>query len=98
VLIINFHDIPNSLTRPALDHPPDAALNGVRFQKSAKVLVSSNTDKTILLPDTDSIFRGLSTHKQFLVTLVKAGVIDPTKVTRTARENAASIAGLLLTN
>jgi chaperonin GroEL len=28
---------------------------------------------------------------------VKAGVIDPTKVTRTALQNAASIAGLLLT-
>jgi len=31
------------------------------------------------------------------VDLVKAGVIDPTKVTRTALQNAASIAGLLLT-
>jgi len=29
--------------------------------------------------------------------LVKAGVIDPTKVTRTALQNAASVAGLLLT-
>ena len=29
--------------------------------------------------------------------LVKAGVIDPTKVTRTAIENAASVAGLMLT-
>ena len=29
--------------------------------------------------------------------LMKAGVIDPTKVTRCALENAASIAGLLLT-
>ena len=29
--------------------------------------------------------------------LVKAGVIDPTKVTRTALQNAASIAALLLT-
>lgn len=29
--------------------------------------------------------------------LIKAGVIDPTKVTRTALENAASISGLLLT-
>ena len=28
---------------------------------------------------------------------MKAGVIDPTKVTRTALQNAASIAGLLLT-
>jgi len=29
--------------------------------------------------------------------LVKAGVIDPTKVTRTALQNASSIAGLMLT-
>jgi chaperonin GroEL len=29
--------------------------------------------------------------------LVKAGVLDPAKVTRTAMQNAASIAGLLLT-
>jgi chaperonin GroEL len=29
--------------------------------------------------------------------LVAAGVIDPTKVTRTALQNAASIAGLMLT-
>ena len=29
--------------------------------------------------------------------LVKAGVIDPAKVTRTALQNAASIAGLMLT-
>ena len=29
--------------------------------------------------------------------IVAAGVIDPTKVTRTALQNAASIAGLLLT-
>ena len=31
------------------------------------------------------------------VVVVAAGVIDPTKVTRTALQNAASIAGLLLT-
>jgi chaperonin GroEL len=29
--------------------------------------------------------------------LIEAGVIDPTKVTRTALQNAASVAGLLLT-
>ena len=29
--------------------------------------------------------------------LMKAGIIDPTKVTRTALQNAASIAGLMLT-
>ncbi|MEA3115636.1 MAG: chaperonin GroEL, partial [Caballeronia sp.] len=31
------------------------------------------------------------------VDLVQAGVVDPTKVTRTALQNAASVAGLLLT-
>ena len=31
------------------------------------------------------------------VDLIKAGVVDPTKVTRTALQNAASISGLLLT-
>ena len=29
--------------------------------------------------------------------MIQAGVIDPTKVTRTALQNAASIAGLLIT-
>ena len=29
--------------------------------------------------------------------LLKAGVVDPTKVTRSALQNAASISGLLLT-
>jgi len=29
--------------------------------------------------------------------LIKAGIIDPTKVVRTALQNAASVAGLLLT-
>ena len=29
--------------------------------------------------------------------LIKAGVLDPAKVTRTALENAASVAGLILT-
>jgi chaperonin GroEL len=31
------------------------------------------------------------------VDLVKAGIVDPTKVTRTALQNASSISGLLLT-
>jgi len=32
------------------------------------------------------------------VDMVKAGIIDPTKVTRTALQNAASVATLLLTS
>ena len=37
------------------------------------------------------------TEEEDLVDLVDAGVIDPAKVTRTALQNAASIAGLMLT-
>ena len=40
---------------------------------------------------------GLNADTGELVDLVKAGVIDPAKVTRSALQNAASIAGLLLT-
>jgi chaperonin GroEL len=37
----------------------------------------------------------VATHEY--VDMIKAGIIDPTKVTRTALQNAASIAGLLIT-
>ena len=40
---------------------------------------------------------GYNARTEVFEDLVQAGVIDPTKVTRTALQNAASIAGLLLT-
>jgi chaperonin GroEL len=40
---------------------------------------------------------GFNANTGEYVDMVKAGIIDPTKVTRTALQNAASIAGLLLT-
>src|SRR6202034_2093169 len=40
---------------------------------------------------------GLNAATGELEDLVKAGIIDPAKVTRSALQNAASIAGLLLT-
>jgi chaperonin GroEL len=42
-------------------------------------------------------FEGFNAQSEKLEDLLKAGVIDPTKVSRIALENAASIAGLLLT-
>jgi chaperonin GroEL len=49
-----------------------------------------------VLESTDPHF-GYNAQTSVYEDLVKAGVIDPTKVTRTALQNAASIAGLLLT-
>ncbi|MEX0845750.1 MAG: chaperonin GroEL [Balneolaceae bacterium] len=40
---------------------------------------------------------GFNARTEVYEDLIKAGVIDPTKVTRTALQNAASVAGLMLT-
>jgi chaperonin GroEL len=45
----------------------------------------------------DDVKFGFNAETEEYEDLVKAGVIDPTMVTRTALQNAASIAGLLLT-
>jgi chaperonin GroEL len=58
----------------------------------AKVLVGKEKDG-----DTYNPHFGYNAQTSVFEDLVKAGVIDPTKVTRTALQNAASIAGLLLT-
>jgi len=41
--------------------------------------------------------QGFDAYKEEYVDMIDAGIIDPTKVTRTALQNAASVAGLLLT-
>ena len=40
---------------------------------------------------------GFDAYNETYVDMVKEGIVDPTKVTRTALENAASIASVLLT-
>ncbi|MBN2654184.1 MAG: chaperonin GroEL [Nitrospirae bacterium] len=44
----------------------------------------------------DSSF-GYDAYKEDYTDMIKAGIIDPTKVTRTALQNAASVSGLMLT-
>jgi chaperonin GroEL len=45
-----------------------------------------------------NINEGFDAQKEEYVDMVKAGIIDPAKVTRVALENAASVAGLVLTS
>jgi chaperonin GroEL len=47
--------------------------------------------------DNKDMAYGYNAQSGEFVDLVKAGVIDPTKVTRTALQNAGSIAALMLT-
>ena len=42
--------------------------------------------------------RGFDAASETYVDMIEAGIIDPTKVTRFALQNAASVAGLMLTN
>jgi chaperonin GroEL len=58
----------------------------------AKVIEGKEKDKDPFNPHF-----GYNAETGHFEDLVKAGVIDPTKVARTAMQNAASIAGLLLT-
>jgi chaperonin GroEL len=41
--------------------------------------------------------QGFDASSETYVDMIEAGIIDPTKVTRTALQNAASVAGLMLT-
>jgi chaperonin GroEL len=49
-----------------------------------------------LVESSDSVWDGYNLKTEEVVDMKEAGIIDPTKVTRTALENAASVAGTLL--
>ena len=76
-----------NIIRKALEAPlrqiaDNAGLNGILVVQKVKDMDGNN---------------GFDVAKEKYTDLVKAGVIDPAKVVRTALQNAASIAGLLLT-
>ena len=76
-----------NIIRKALEAPlrqiaDNAGLNGVLVVQKVKEMEGND---------------GFDVAKEKYTDLVKAGVIDPAKVVRTALQNAASIAGLLLT-
>ena len=79
--------IGSQIVRRAIEHPLKqlCANAGVDGGVVVKEVINSN----------GAIGYNVATDK--FEDLLKAGVVDPTKVTRTALQNAASIAGLLLT-
>ena len=52
--------------------------------------------KINLAPNTGEIWNGVDVKDGDIINLKEKGIIDPTKVTRTALENAASVAGTIL--
>ena len=76
------------IVRRACEEPVRQIVNNAGFEGAIvveKVRASANANF------------GYNAHTGQYEDLVAAGVIDPTKVTRTALQNAASIAGLMLT-
>jgi chaperonin GroEL len=65
-----------------------------------QVIENAGADGSIVvgkLLDANDPNRGFDAQTGEYVDMVKAGIIDPTKVVRLALQNAASVAGLLVT-
>src|SRR5262249_5417978 len=84
---------------------PDEEKTGVQIVRRAaqepcrRIAMNAGTDGAVVL---DKVKNGkgafgFNAATEAFEDLLKAGIIDPTKVVRTALQNAASVAGLLLT-
>jgi chaperonin GroEL len=76
-----------SIVKRALEEPIRQIVINAGFEGSV-VLEKTRKEKTNV---------GFDAISETYVDMVEAGIIDPTKVTRTALQNAASVAGLMLT-
>jgi chaperonin GroEL len=77
-----------NIVKKALEEPIRQIVNNAGLESSVivdKVKQSSNANE------------GFDAQKEEYVDMLKAGIIDPTKVTRSALQNASSVASLMLT-
>ena len=77
-----------SIIVKALEEPIRQIVNNTGLESSVIVEKVRSTDK----PN-----HGFDAQKEEYVDMLQAGIIDPTKVTRSALQNAASVAALMLT-
>jgi len=76
-----------TIVRRSLEEPLRTLANNAGVEGSVVVMEVKKGKRTF----------GYNVDKDEYVDMLEAGIIDPTKVTRTALQNAASIAGLMLT-
>ncbi len=79
--------IGSMIVKRALEEPLRTLANNAGLEGSVVVERVKGEKKTV----------GFDVDKEKFVDMFEAGIIDPTKVTRTALQNASSVAGLLLT-
>jgi chaperonin GroEL len=77
-----------SIVKKALEEPIRQIVNNAGLESSVVVDKVKSSDKQNF---------GFDAQKEEYVDMLHAGIIDPTKVTRSALQNAASVAGLMLT-
>ncbi len=79
---------------------------GVEIVKKAleepikQIIANAGVEATLIVEkvkENKNINYGYDAYAEKYVDMMEAGIIDPTKVTRTALQNAASVAGLMLT-
>ncbi|HHW20909.1 chaperonin GroEL [Thermodesulfovibrio thiophilus] len=65
-----------------------------------QIIANAGVEATLIVEkvkENKNINYGYDAYQEKFVDMMEAGIIDPTKVTRTALQNAASVAGLMLT-
>jgi chaperonin GroEL len=92
-----------SLDKVKLDHDQQIGVNIVKRaleEPIRQIVANAGIEGSIVVEKVkeskDPNF-GYDAYKEEYTDMLKAGIIDPTKVTRTALQNAASVAGLMLT-
>ncbi len=92
-----------SLDKLKLDHDQQIGVNIVKRaleEPIRQIVANAGMEGSIVVErikeSKDANF-GYDAYKEEYTDMLKAGIIDPTKVTRIALQNAASIAGLMLT-
>jgi chaperonin GroEL len=76
------------LVKKALTYPLRQIVTNAGFEASIIVNDIKNADKDTF---------GFNAYSEEYVDMLEAGIIDPTKVTRSALQNAASVASLMIT-
>ncbi|GAB6062820.1 chaperonin GroEL [Deferrisoma palaeochoriense] len=84
---------------------PEPQMVGVNIVKRAleeplrQIVANAGLEPSVVVNEVKGrkLTEGFDAYQEKYVDMMEAGIIDPTKVTRTALQNAASVAGLLLT-
>ncbi len=92
-----------SLDKLKLDHDQQLGVNIVKKaleEPIKQIIQNAGIESAIIVEkvkDSKDANYGYDAYREDFTDMLKAGIIDPTKVTRSALQNASSVAGLMLT-